>query len=31
MQMGIMVGRVVPELVDKSEAIKELQGLSSIK
>jgi hypothetical protein len=30
-QMGIMVGRIVPELVDKNEAIKELKGLSYIK
>jgi len=30
-QMGIFVGRIVPELVDKDEATKELQGLSFIK
>lgn len=28
MQMGILVGRVVPELVDKPEAERELEGLS---
>lgn len=30
MQMGILVGRVVPELVDGSDAVKELEGLSYI-
>jgi len=30
-QMGIFVGRIVPELVNKDEAMKELQGLSFIK
>ena len=30
MQMGILVGRVVPELVDKPEAERELKELSYI-
>ena len=30
MQMGILVARVVPELVDGQEAVKELEGLSYI-
>ena len=29
-QMGVFVGRIVPELVDKGEAEKELKGLSYI-
>jgi hypothetical protein len=29
-QFGIMVGRIVPELVDKAEAEKELEGLSFV-
>ncbi len=29
-QMGILVGRIVPELVDKGEAQTELQGMSYI-
>jgi hypothetical protein len=29
-QMGLMVGRIVPELVDKAEAEKELKDLSYI-
>ena len=29
-QMGLMVGRIVPELVDKAEAESELKGLSYI-
>ena len=27
MQMGILVGRVVPEIVDRPEALKDLDGL----
>lgn len=30
MQMGILVGRVVPELVDKAEALEDLDGRSYI-
>src|SRR5215510_16288066 len=30
MQMGVLVGRIVPELVDKGEAEKELKSLSYI-
>lgn len=30
MQMGILVGRVIPELVDRQEAERELEGLSYI-
>jgi Protein of unknown function (DUF2846) len=30
MQVGILVGRVIPELVDGQEAVKELEGLSYI-
>lgn len=30
MQMGVLVGRVVPELVDKAKAESELKGLSFI-
>jgi hypothetical protein len=29
-QMGLMVGRIIPELVDKTEAESELKGLSYI-
>ena len=29
-QMGLMVGRIIPELVDKSEAVGELKDLSYI-
>jgi Protein of unknown function (DUF2846) len=31
MQMGILVGRVIPELVDGQEAVRELEGLSYIE
>lgn len=30
MQMGILVARVVPELADGEEAVKELEGLSYV-
>ncbi len=29
-QMGLLVGRIIPELVDKTEAEEELKGLSFI-
>ena len=29
-QIGVLVGRIVPELVDKAEAEEELKGLSFI-